>query len=58
LLNYSHSSVKNEKLIVEYNKAPHHPEIQTYPPYYFLENEILLLKKLRLTEFINETKFL
>lgn len=56
LLKYSYSYIKDDKLILRYDNAPHHPEIQTHPHHKHLKNEIQPLKKPILTEFINDAK--
>ncbi len=54
IIKYSCICVADEKPILRYDNAPHHPEIQTYPHHKHLKDDIQALNNFKLIDFINE----
>ena len=56
LMKYSYSLVSGSKVIIRYDNAPHHKEIETFPHHKHLRTEILPLHSRSLSHFVNEVK--
>lgn len=54
IIKYSYTYVDDEKSILRYDNAPHHPEIQTNPHHKHLKDGVQSLKSFQLIEFIKE----
>jgi len=56
IVRYSYTLVKNNKSVLRYDNAPHHPKIVTHPNHKHANGKILELRNPHIEAFISEVK--